>query len=142
MLISSLTYLLISNALSLRKDKSTMFSSIVMVISNILIWNALSLSTDKSILFSTIMMSLILTSFLAFNNLFVMSLDKGIGIYGGLFHVTAFTQSFNIFIFIINAIILTLTIFLDIYNVFVISIFIYIPNEWFSIANILTLFVK
>nr|YP_009728689.1 NADH dehydrogenase subunit 2 [Sydowia polyspora]QHR85472.1 NADH dehydrogenase subunit 2 [Sydowia polyspora] len=40
-----------------------------------------------------------------------MSLDKGIGIYGGLFHVTAFTQSFNIFIFIISAIILTLTSF-------------------------------
>jgi len=86
MLISLLTYLLISNALSLRKDKSILFSRIVMV-------------------------SLILTSFLAFNNLFVMSLDKGIGIYGGLFHVTAFTQSFNIFIFIISAIILTLTSF-------------------------------
>ena len=86
MLISLLTYLLISNALTLRKDKSILFSRIVMV-------------------------SLILTSFLAFNNLFVMSLDKGIGIYGGLFHVTAFTQSFNIFIFIISAIILTLTSF-------------------------------
>jgi len=86
MLISLLTYLLISNALTLRKDKSILFSRIVMV-------------------------SLVLTSFLAFNNLFVMSLDKGIGIYGGLFHVTAFTQSFNIFIFIISAIILTLTSF-------------------------------
>ena len=86
MLISLLTYLLISNALSLRKDKSILFSRIVMV-------------------------SLILTSFLAFNNIFVMSLDKGIGIYGGLFHVTAFTQSFNIFILLISAIILTLTSF-------------------------------
>jgi len=86
MLISLLTFLLISNALSLRKDKSILFSRIVMV-------------------------SLILTSFLAFNNLFVMTLDKGIGIYGGLFHVTAFTQSFNIFIFLISAIILTLTSF-------------------------------
>jgi len=86
MLISLLTFLLISNALSLSKDKSILFSRIVMV-------------------------SLILTSFLAFNNLFVISLDKGIGIYGGLFHVTAFTQSFNIFIFLISAIILTLTSF-------------------------------
>lgn len=86
MLISLLVYLLISNALSLRKDKSILFSRIVMV-------------------------SLILTSILAFNNLFVGSLDKGIGLYGGLFHVTAFTQSFNVFIFIISAIILTLTSF-------------------------------
>jgi len=86
MLISLLTYLLISNALSLNKDKSILFSRIVMV-------------------------SLILTAFISFNNLFVMSLDKGIGIYGGLFHVTAFTQSFNIFIFVISAIILTLTSF-------------------------------
>lgn len=86
MLISLLTFLLISNALSLRKDKSILFSRIVMV-------------------------SLILTSIIAFNNLFVITLDKGIGIYGGLFHVTAFTQSFNIFIFVITAIILTLTSF-------------------------------
>ena len=86
MLISLLTFLLISNALSLRKDKSILFSRIVMV-------------------------SLILTSFLAFNNLFFLSLDKGIGIFGGLFHVTVFTQIFNIFIFLISAIILTLTSF-------------------------------
>ena len=57
------------------------------------------------------MISLILTSILAINNLSVTSLDKGIGIYGGLFHVTPFTQSFNIFIFIITAIILTFTSF-------------------------------
>ena len=86
MLISLLTYLLISNALSLRKDKSILFSRIVMV-------------------------SLLLTSFLAFNNLFVMSLEKGVGLYGGLFHVTPFTHTFNIFIFIISALILTLTSF-------------------------------
>jgi len=81
-----LTYLLISNALTLRKDKSILFSRIVMV-------------------------SLILTSFLAYNNLFSNSLDKGIGIYGGLFHVTSFTQGFNIFAFLISAIVLTLTSF-------------------------------
>ena len=86
MLISLLTYLLISNALSLSKDKSILFSRIVMA-------------------------SLTLTSGLAFNNLFTFSLEKGIGVYGGLLHVTAFTQSFNIFIFIISSIILTLTSF-------------------------------
>jgi len=86
MLTSLLVYLLISNALTLRKDKSILFSRIVMV-------------------------SLVLTSFLAYNNLFFNNLDQGIGLYGGLFHVTAFTQSFNIFIFMISAIILTLTSF-------------------------------
>lgn len=86
MLISLLTLLLISNALTLRTDKSILFSRVVMV-------------------------SLIHTSFLAYNNLFFISLDKGIGIFGGLFHVTVFTQMFNIFIFILTALILTLTSF-------------------------------
>lgn len=86
MLISLLTLLLISNALTLRTDKSILFSRVVMV-------------------------SLIHTSFLAYNNLFFLSLDKGIGIFGGLFHVTVFTQMFNIFIFILTAFILTLTSF-------------------------------
>jgi len=57
------------------------------------------------------MVSLIHTSFLAYNNLFFLALDKGIGIFGGLFHVTVFTQIFNIFIFILSALILTLTSF-------------------------------
>ena len=86
MLISLLALLLISNALTLRKDKSILFSRVVMV-------------------------SLIHTSFLAYNNLFFLALDKGIGIFGGLFHVTVFTQIFNIFIFILSALILTLTSF-------------------------------
>jgi hypothetical protein len=86
MLITLLTLLLISNALSLRTDKSILFSRVVMV-------------------------ALIHTSFLAYNNLFFIGLDKGIGIFGGLFHVTVFTQVFNIFIFILTAIILTLTSF-------------------------------
>jgi NADH-ubiquinone oxidoreductase chain 2 len=86
MVISLLTYLLISNALTLRKDKSILFSRIVML-------------------------SLILIAGLTFNNLFVSCLDKGVGIYNGLFHVTSFTQSFNIFIFIVTAIILILTSF-------------------------------
>jgi NADH-ubiquinone oxidoreductase chain 2 len=86
MLISSLTYLLISNALSLRKDKSILFSKIVMV-------------------------SLILISVLAYNYLFVISQDNSIGIYGGLFHVTAFAPRFNKLPYFICAVILTLTSF-------------------------------
>ena len=57
------------------------------------------------------MVSLVLTSILAFNNIFVINLEKGIGLYGGLFHVTCITHTFNIFIFFITAIILILTSF-------------------------------
>lgn len=86
MLISLLILLLVSNAVTLRRDKSILFSRIVIV-------------------------GLIYTSFLALNNLFIKPLEKGIGIYGGLFNVTTFTQTFNIFIFLISAVILTLTAF-------------------------------
>src|ERR1700753_3186128 len=86
MLLSLLIFLIISNAVSLRRDKSILFSRIVI----------------KTLLF---------TSFIALNNLYVNPLEKGIGIYGGLFNVNALTQSFNIFIFLISAVILVLTSF-------------------------------
>jgi NADH-ubiquinone oxidoreductase chain 2 len=38
-------------------------------------------------------------------------LDKGIGLYGGLFHATSITQIFHVFIFLISAMILQLTSF-------------------------------
>jgi len=77
-----------------------------------LLSNALTMRRDKSILFSrVVIIALISTSFLAWNNLFIKPLEKGIGIYGGLFNVTTFTQTFNIFIFLISAVILTLTAF-------------------------------
>jgi NADH-ubiquinone oxidoreductase chain 2 len=86
MLISLLILLLLSNALTTRRDKSILFSRIVIV-------------------------GLLSTSFLALNNFFIKPLEKGIGIYGGLFNVTTFTHTFNIFIFLISATILTLTAF-------------------------------
>ena len=86
MLISLLILLLLSNALTLKKDKSILFSRIVML-------------------------GLTSTSFLALNNLFMKPLEKGIGIYGSLFNITTFTQTFNIFLFIISGVILTLTAF-------------------------------
>lgn len=86
MLMSLLIFLLLSNALTMRRDKSILFSRVVII-------------------------ALISTSFLAWNNLFIKPLEKGIGIYGGLFNVTTFTQTFNIFIFLVSAVILTLTAF-------------------------------
>lgn len=86
MLISLLIFLLLSNALTFERDKSILFSRIVIK-------------------------SLLLTVFLAYNNLNITALSKGIGIFGGLFNVTTFTQSFNIFLLIVSAAILTLTAF-------------------------------
>jgi NADH-ubiquinone oxidoreductase chain 2 len=45
------------------------------------------------------------------SNLFINSLSRGIGLYGGLFHVTSITQIFHIFIFFISTVILQLTAF-------------------------------
>ena len=86
MLISLLIFLLVSNAVTLKRDKSILFSRVVI----------------NGLLFS---------SFLALNNLYLKPLEKGVGIYGGLFNVTTFTQTFNIFIFLVSATILTLTAF-------------------------------
>ena len=86
MLISLLIILLLSNAVTLRRDKSILFSRLVII-------------------------GLVSASFLALNNLFIKPLEKGIGIYGGLFNVSTYTQTFNIFIFLISAIILTLSAF-------------------------------
>ena len=77
-----------------------------------LVSNAVTLRRDRSILFSRLVInSLLFASFLAFYNLFTQPFEKGIGIYGGLFNITTFTQTFNIFIFLISATILVLTAF-------------------------------
>jgi NADH-ubiquinone oxidoreductase chain 2 len=86
MLITSLIYLLLSNAITLRRDKSILYSRVAIII-------------------------LLYTSLLALFTLYLTSLDKGIGLYGGLFHATSITQIFHIFIFLISAIILQLTAF-------------------------------
>lgn len=86
MLLCLITALLISNALTLRKNRTILFSRVVLL-------------------------SLMTGSLIGLNNLFLLCLDKGIGLFGGLFHVTAFTQSFNIFVLVITAVILTLTSF-------------------------------
>jgi NADH-ubiquinone oxidoreductase chain 2 len=49
------------------------------------------------------------SSLLAINSLYIASIDRGIGIYSGLFHTTCITQVFHIFIFILSVVILFLT---------------------------------
>jgi len=76
----------------------------------ILLSNAVTLRRDKSILFSRITISVLIYSIiLAISSLYITYLDRGIGLYSGLFHVTSITQIFHIFIFIISAFILQLT---------------------------------
>lgn len=86
MLITILVFLLLSNAVTTRQDKSILFGRIVIK-------------------------GLILVIYLGLNNSFISPMEKGIGIYGGLFHVTTFTQSFNIFILLISGIILIINSF-------------------------------
>ena len=77
-----------------------------------LLSNALNSRRDRSILYSRITILILISSIILTKNaLYATFLDKGIGLYGGLFHCTAITHNFHIFIFLISAIILQLTSF-------------------------------
>jgi NADH-ubiquinone oxidoreductase chain 2 len=76
----------------------------------ILLSNAVNLRRDMSILFNRIaMISLLYCIIQDISTLSIVS--KGIGLHGGLLHVTNITQIFHIFIFIISILILQLTSF-------------------------------
>jgi len=84
MLIYSMLFLLLSNAVTLRRDKSILYNRISIII-------------------------LLYSSIIAFITLSLSHIDTGIGLYGGLFHATSITHVFHIFIFLISAVILQLT---------------------------------
>src|SRR6266404_1348436 len=84
MLLSSIFFLLLSNFLSYIRDITIFYFRIGILI-----------------LFYCI--------FLSYNNLFITYLDKGIGLFGGLFYVSSITQTFHILIFIISLLILNIT---------------------------------
>ncbi len=84
MVIFSILFLLLSNAVTLRRDKSILYSRTSIII-------------------------LLYSSYIAFVGLYLAYFDSGIGLYGGLFHATNITQVFHIFIFLISAAILQLT---------------------------------
>ena len=86
MLILSLIILILSNSLTLRRDKSILYSRATITI-------------------------LIIAALIAYDNLNFLFLSKGIGIFGGLFHATSITCVFQIFILVISATILLLTSF-------------------------------
>ena len=84
MLITSLISLLLSNAVSSRRDKSILYSRTTIII-------------------------LLLSSYLALDSLYLTNLNTGIALYGGLFNATSITHVFQLFIFIVSAAILQLT---------------------------------
>jgi NADH-ubiquinone oxidoreductase chain 2 len=84
MLIFSILFLLLSNAVTLRRDKSILYSRVAITV-------------------------LLYSAYLALDSLYLTNLDTGVGLYGGLFHATSITQVFHIFIFLVSAAILQLT---------------------------------
>lgn len=76
----------------------------------LLLSNAVTLRRDMSILFNRI--SIIALSYAILHDIMSLSLiTKGIGIHGGLLHITNITQIFHIFIFFMSILILQLTSF-------------------------------
>ena len=86
MLLNSLIFLLLSNSITSRRDKSILYSRATITI-------------------------LLISAFIAYDNLYFLFLGKGIGIFSGLFHTTATTNFFHFFIFLITSVILLLTSF-------------------------------
>jgi NADH-ubiquinone oxidoreductase chain 2 len=84
MLLSSIFCLLLSNAISFRRDTAILYSRVGIII-----------------LFYCI--------YLSYNNLFITYLDSGIGLFGGLFYTSSITQFFHILIFAISLLILNMT---------------------------------
>lgn len=84
MVIISILFLLFSNAVTLRRDMSILFNRIAII------------ALIYCILHDIISLSI---------------LNQGIGLHGGLLHVTNITQIFHIFIFFISILILQLTSF-------------------------------
>ena len=77
-----------------------------------LLSNSITLRRDKSILYSRATTTiLIISSFITYDNLDFLFLNKGIGIFGGLFHSTCTTNVFHIFIMLMSSVILLLTSF-------------------------------
>jgi NADH-ubiquinone oxidoreductase chain 2 len=86
MLINSILILLFSNAVTIKREKSILYSRLAIII-------------------------LIISILLNIESIYLTFIDKGIGLYGGLFHITGNTQIFSSFIYILSIIILQLTAF-------------------------------
>ena len=86
MLISSVVFLLLSNAVTLRRDISIYYNRTLVLI-----------------LFYSLILGLL--------SLKILSLNKGISLFGGLFNSTAITNTFHVFTFFVTCFILLITSF-------------------------------
>lgn len=84
MIVFSILFILLSNAVTLRRDVSILFNRVAII------------ALIYCILQDTLSLSIV---------------SKGIGLHGGLLHITNITQIFHIFIFFISILILQLTSF-------------------------------
>jgi len=76
----------------------------------LLLSNAVSMRRDKSILYNRVSISMLCYSIIIANtNLYITYLKRGIGIYSGLFHINSITLIFHMLIFIISSVVLQLT---------------------------------
>ena len=83
---------------------------IILSILLILLSNAVTLRRDVSILFNRV--AILALSYCILQDMISLSIvSKGIGLHGGLLHITNITQIFHIFIFFISILILQLTSF-------------------------------
>jgi NADH-ubiquinone oxidoreductase chain 2 len=86
MLTLSIIYTLISNAVTSRRDKSILYSRNAAII-------------------------LLYCIALASNSIYIDILDKGLSLYGGLLHSTYITHFFQLFIFILSLLIISISAF-------------------------------
>ena len=71
--------------------------------------NAVSLRRDKSILYARIVINILICSFiLCYNSYYSEFHDKGLGFFGGFYQTSALTHTFHLFLFIVTSLILTL----------------------------------
>lgn len=85
---------------------------LIFAIISLLLSNAVTLRRDKSIIYNRVGITIMCySSLLALGCLFVGSLAEGVGIYSSLFNTTSITQTFHIFIFILSSIVLSLSAF-------------------------------
>jgi NADH-ubiquinone oxidoreductase chain 2 len=81
-----------------------------MTILSLLLSNAVTLRRDISILFNRIVIIALIYCILH-DTMSLSIISKGVGLHGGLLHITNITQVFQIFIFLISILILQLTSF-------------------------------
>jgi NADH-ubiquinone oxidoreductase chain 2 len=83
-----------------------------LAINILLISNAVTYRRDKTILYSRIsMISLLYCALLLYFNFYLSFFQKSISLYGGLLYCKSYTLLFTLFIFFLSFIILSLTSF-------------------------------